>query len=560
MANLKTQIDLLASAVAKNYLANSATTPDVIIAKLSVDNGLNHNEVKRLVERSNQLIQIKMFENNQVEFPMARIENVMEYIRTGEGPNKVSMSTNIKQEYTPETLNKDDWLMDDIDWGKVDDWVEPQIQKTASDNKKEKTKRDYFAETLSLKDVNRAVDHIKLAEDEFRVTDMQQKMKVREIEENTKKIIQKIPPKQLEAILISEIEKENLQYEEKSKAKKIIQKIIEKAKKALFNKTASEHMNDENLKNILKGIKSDGGYEKLAYKKAIENEVEERGADKTYESLMKIANLNYFKDTIRSDIKTAEMSINNRKKQEKIASVLETGSITDEQQKLLYNVYEVSKGFNKIANLQEDTLNNAKLIKTALDHNIIDEDYFEKVAANAMGKTIDSFFENSKHIPLYSGAKGAITGAATSGAITGFSENSAYKKRQNEIKSMYEQGKITNAEKEKRLNEARKQYMGSRLKSVALGAATGGAISAGNARFKMEKYKGQLKGKGLDGDTLSAIAATNKSNAQQQVVDELNEQLKRNSLRGSKASGIIGGMMGAMTGPEVPDYNKNEKY
>ena len=560
MANLKSQIDLLASTVAKNYLADPTTTPDVVVAKLSVENGLNHNEVKRLVERSNQLIQIKMFENNQVEFPMSRIENVMEHIRTGNGPKKVSVNSNIKEEYTPDTLSKNDWLMDDVNWEKSQDWIEPKIQKTASDITEQKPKRNYFAETLSLKDVNRAIDHIKLAEDEFRVTDMQQKMKVREIEENTKRIIQKIPPEQLEAILTSEIEKENMQYEEKNKAKKIIKKIIEKAKKTLFNKTASEEMSDENLKYILKGVKTNNGYEKLAYKKALEDEVNQRGADKTFNSLMKMANLNYFKETITQDIKQVEAAIENEKKQEKIATLLEAGPITEEQKNLLYNVYEVTKGFNKIASLQEETLENMRLVKTAADHNIRDQEYFEKVAATKFNKTVDAFFENSKHIPMYAGAKGAVSGALASGAATGFSENSAYKKRKNEIKDMYEQGKITNSEKEQRLNQARKQYLSSRAKSVALGAATGGLMAGGNARFRMNKFKKDINTNGLDNKTLNSIAATNKTQAQQQVSDELQERLKRYSTRGTGASSFMGGIIGAMTGPKVPDYNKNEKY
>ncbi|MDI3476890.1 MAG: hypothetical protein PWQ59_415, partial [Thermoanaerobacterium sp.] len=335
--------DILATNVAKIYLADTSKSPDLIVAEISIERGLNYNEIKRLIERTNQLIQLKLFEQNKVEFPIIRLENVLNWLKKMQENIEIE---EVKSEVSSNSIHPEDWLLDDIDWSKSQEWIEPVQTKLASLNITKEEPKDYFYDSISKKSVDSAVEFLKIAEDELRVTNMQQQMKLMEIENNMRKIMEKVPPEQLESILLNEIEKENIKYEDKKKAKNLVRRLIDKVKKTFIRKEASlKEVSEENLKHIIGGINVSEGFKKLAYEKALEEEVENIGSENLYETLTKIANVNYYADKLENDIRNAELKLKVRKQQEKIAMLLETPSITEDQKDILYNVHSIVKNY-----------------------------------------------------------------------------------------------------------------------------------------------------------------------------------------------------------------------
>jgi hypothetical protein len=547
--------DILATNVAKIYLADTSKSPDLIVAEISIERGLNYNEIKRLIERTNQLIQLKLFEQNKVEFPIIRLENVLNWLKKMQENIEIE---EVKSEVSSNSIHPEDWLLDDIDWSKSQEWIEPVQTKLASLNITKEEPKDYFYDSISKKSVDSAVEFLKIAEDEIRVTNMQQRMKLMEIENNMKKIMGKIPPEQLEKILLNEIEKENIKYEDKKKAKSLVRRLIDKVKKTFIRKEASlKEVSEENLKYIIEGINVSEGFKKLAYEKALEEEVENIGSENLYETLTKIANVNYYADKLENDIRNAELKLKVRKQQEKIAMLLETPSITEDQKDILYNVHSVVKNYEKVASITDEIKNKLLLLKTAVDKGLMDEKYFEKIAATAGEKivefSIDQFMAKSKKIPLQVGIQGATAGALTSTAVTGGKENRAYKDRVRNINEMYEEGKITKEQQEQRLKEVRKQYLGARARNVTLGALGGGLIAAGGAQAKLNKYQKELRTTGLSNRTI------NKLNSGKITEEDIYQDVKKKVGKGKTTSSIIGGILGASTETFIPDYYEKEE-
>lgn len=548
--------DILATNVAKIYLADTSKSPDLIVAEISIERGLNYNEIKRLIERANQLIQLKLFEQNKVEFPIIKLENVLNWLK--EMQDDIVVETP-KSEISSKSIHPEDWLLDDIDWSKSQEWIEPVQTKLASLNITKEEPKDYFYDSISKKSVDSAVEFLKIAEDEIRVTNMQQRMKLMEIENNMKKIMGKIPPEQLEKILLNEIEKENIKYEDKKKAKSLVRRLIDKVKKTFIRKEASlKEVSEENLKYIIEGINVSEGFKKLAYEKALEEEVENIGAENLYETLTKIANVNYYADKLENDIRNTELSLKVRKQQEKIAMLLETPSTTEDQKDILYNVHSVVKNYEKVASITNEIKDKMLLLKTAVDKGLMDEKYFEKIAVTASGKAvgayIDEFMAKSKKIPLQVGIQGATAGALTSGLITGIKgENKAYKDRIKDINEMYAEGKITKEQQQQRLTEVRKQYLGARARNVALGALGGGLVAAGGAQAKLNKYQKELRTTGLSNTTI------NKLNSNKITSEDIYQDVKKKVGKGKTTSSIIGGILGATTETFIPDYYEKEE-
>lgn len=547
--------DILATNVAKIYLADTSKSPDLIVAEISIERGLNYNEIKRLIERTNQLIQLKLFEQNKVEFPIIRLENVLNWLKKMQENIEIE---EVKSEVSSNSIHPEDWLLDDIDWSKSQEWIEPVQTKLASLNITKEEPKDYFYDSISKKSVDSAVEFLKIAEDEIRVTNMQQRMKLMEIENNMKKIMGKIPPEQLEKILLNEIEKENIKYEDKKKAKSLVRRLIDKVKKTFIRKEASlKEVSEENLKHIIGGINVSEGFKKLAYEKALEEEVENIGSENLYETLTKIANVNYYADKLENDIRNAELKLKVRKQQEKIAMLLETPSITEDQKDILYNVHSVVKNYEKVASITDEIKNKLLLLKTAVDKGLMDEKYFEKIAVTSGGKAVESFVDTfmakSKKIPLQVGLQGATAGALTSTAVTGGKENRAYKDRVRDINEMYAEGKITKEQQEQRLKEVRKQYLGARARNVALGALGGGLIAAGGAQAKLNKYQKDLRTKGLSNKTMEQITSGKMSS------EDFYQATKKKVGKGKTTSSIIGGILGATTETFIPDYYEKEE-
>jgi len=547
--------DILATNVAKIYLADTSKSPDLIVAEISIERGLNYNEIKRLIERANQLIQLKLFEQNKVEFPIIKLENVLNWLK--EMQDDIVVETP-KSEVSSKSIHPEDWLLDDIDWSKSQEWIEPVQTKLASLNITKEEPKDYFYDSISKKSVDSAVEFLKIAEDEIRVTNMQQRMKLMEIENNMKKIMGKIPPEQLEKILLNEIEKENIKYEDKKKAKSLVRRLIDKVKKTFIRKEASlKEVSEENLKYIIEGINVSEGFKKLAYEKALEEEVENIGAENLYETLTKIANVNYYADKLENDIRNTELSLKVRKQQEKIAMLLETPSTTEDQKDILYNVHSVVKNYEKVASITNEIKDKMLLLKTAVDKGLMDEKYFEKIAVTASGKAvgayIDEFMAKSKKIPLQVGIQGATVGALTSTAVTGGKENRAYKDRVRYINEMYAEGKITKEQQQQRLTEVRKQYLGARARNVALGALGGGLVAAGGAQAKLNKYQKELRTTGLSNKTI------NKLNSNKITSEDIYQDVKKKVGKGKTTSSIIGGILGATTETFIPDYYEKEE-
>lgn len=547
--------DILATNVAKIYLADTSKSPDLIVAEISIERGLNYNEIKRLIERTNQLIQLKLFEQNKVEFPIIRLENVLNWLKKMQENIEIE---EVKSEVSSNSIHPEDWLLDDIDWSKSQEWIEPVQTKLASLNITKEEPKDYFYDSISKKSVDSAVEFLKIAEDEIRVTNMQQRMKLMEIENNMKKIMGKIPPEQLEKILLNEIEKENIKYEDKKKAKSLVRRLIDKVKKTFIRKEASlKEVSEENLKHIIGGINVSEGFKRLAYEKALEEEVENIGSENLYETLTKIANVNYYADKLENDIRNAELKLKVRKQQEKIAMLLETPSITEDQKDILYNVHSVVKNYEKVASITDEIKNKLLLLKTAVDKGLMDEKYFEKIAVTSGGKAVESFVDTfmakSKKIPLQVGLQGATAGALTSTAVTGGKENRAYKDRVRDINEMYAEGKITKEQQEQRLKEVRKQYLGARARNVALGALGGGLIAAGGAQAKLNKYQKDLRTKGLSNKTMEQITSGKMSS------EDFYQATKKKVGKGKTTSSIIGGILGATTETFIPDYYEKEE-
>lgn len=548
--------DILATNVAKIYLADTSKSPDLIVAEISIERGLNYNEIKRLIERANQLIQLKLFEQNKVEFPIIKLENVLNWLK--EMQDDIVVETP-KSEISSKSIHPEDWLLDDIDWSKSQEWIEPVQTKLASLNITKEEPKDYFYDSISKKSVDSAVEFLKIAEDEIRVTNMQQRMKLMEIENNMKKIMGKIPPEQLEKILLNEIEKENIKYEDKKKAKSLVRRLIDKVKKTFIRKEASlKEVSDENLKHIIEGINVSEGFKKLAYEKALEEEVENIGAENLYETLTKIANVNYYADKLENDIRNTELRLKVRKQQEKIAMLLETSSTTEDQKDILYNVHSVVKNYEKVASITDEITDKLLLLKTAINKGIMEKDYFEKVAAGVSKvirtESLDEFMAKSKKIPLQVGIQGATAGALTSGLITGIKgENKAYKDRIKDINEMYAEGKITKEQQQQRLTEVRKQYLGARARNVALGALGGGLVAAGGAQAKLNKYQKELRTTGLSNTTI------NKLNSNKITSEDIYQDVKKKVGKGKTTSSIIGGILGATTETFIPDYYEKEE-
>lgn len=547
--------DILATNVAKIYLADTSKSPDLIVAEISIERGLNYNEIKRLIERTNQLIQLKLFEQNKVEFPIIRLENVLNWLKKMQENIEIE---EVKSEVSSNSIHPEDWLLDDIDWSKSQEWIEPVQTKLASLNITKEEPKDYFYDSISKKSVDSAVEFLKIAEDEIRVTNMQQRMKLMEIENNMKKIMGKIPPEQLEKILLNEIEKENIKYEDKKKAKSLVRRLIDKVKKTFIRKEASlKEVSEENLKHIIGGINVSEGFKRLAYEKALEEEVENIGSENLYETLTKIANVNYYADKLENDIRNAELKLKVRKQQEKIAMLLETPSITEDQKDILYNVHSVVKNYEKVASITDEIKNKLLLLKTAVDKGLMDEKYFEKIAVTSGGKAVESFVDTfmakSKKIPLQVGLQGATAGALTSTVVTGGKENRAYKDRVRDINEMYAEGKITKEQQEQRLKEVRKQYLGARARNVALGALGGGLIAAGGAQAKLNKYQKDLRTKGLSNKTMEQITSGKMSS------EDFYQATKKKVGKGKTTSSIIGGILGATTETFIPDYYEKEE-
>ncbi|MDI3478383.1 MAG: hypothetical protein PWQ59_1908, partial [Thermoanaerobacterium sp.] len=243
--------------------------------------------------------------------------------------------------------------------------------------------------------------------------------------------------------------------------------------------------------------------------------------------------------------------------QEKIAMLLETPSITEDQKDILYNVHSIVKNYEKIASITDEVTGKLLLLKTAVDKGLMDEKYFEKIAVTSGGKAVESFVDTfmakSKKIPLQVGLQGATAGALTSTVVTGGKENRAYKDRVRDINEMYAEGKITKEQQEQRLKEVRKQYLGARARNVALGALGGGLIAAGGAQAKLNKYQKDLRTKGLSNKTMEQITSGKMSS------EDFYQATKKKVGKGKTTSSIIGGILGATTETFIPDYYEKEE-
>jgi hypothetical protein len=63
--------------------------------------------------------------------------------------------------------------------------------------------------------------------------------------------------------------------------------------------------------------------------------------------LIKIVNLNYYRNKLEKDIKSIESNMNIKKIGEKIVIFLGISNITEEQKDVMYNVYDVIQNFEK---------------------------------------------------------------------------------------------------------------------------------------------------------------------------------------------------------------------
>jgi len=563
--DLKTRIDILAAEAANKCLESEDTQPDIIIAQISIDKGMNRNEIKRLIERTNQLIQLKMFEKNQLEFPIIKLENVLHFIRNGFSGNSID---DIQSEYVVPDFIKDDWIIENIDWDEVgggEQESKEDVKKRIvfilkhqgnSDGQVNETPKSIYADYP--KQAAELIEHLKVAQSNMYSQNLKQKLKVQEIENLTKQILQKISPKQLKAILYDYIDRQNADFAVKSKAKKFLDKIIAKVSKTAMPKSASDtQLDTKNFEYIAKGLRSQEDKDRLSYKLALSEELEKLGAEKLAYELLKYPNLRYYQDKLLNDIEQTSLVLMQKHAMQKTAEELDVPSI--DVREMVNKTFQTLSEFEKYAEIQNDFFYTLNELNEFINFND-EETPLVKEAEKAIVQAVDTFQKNVKKIPIYAGIKGAVSGASVAGLLTGAKSNKELKKRLKDLEIMYEQGKIPSKEEyERKKKEAKRQYSFARLGNLGLGATVGGLLAGSSAAVKAERMVRDLKTGTLPGKDFKKVVGLSPEKAATKIEDDVMKEISKLQGRKVYGSGIIGGTLGAMPGAFIPDYYKKDK-
>lgn len=210
---MSTYIDDLALEASERYVQTSQD-PSEIIAEIANRNDLNSEQIKRLVEKTNRAIFLKMFEHKLHEFPIASFERVMSYLH-----DKIT-------EPIPVVEKSEDWY----DWNEYCE-VDPQevlrqylpiAKNVEPDLKPEK----YKIVLISLTQMRKAAN-------DFLAESMRAKADLNELVDLTTEALQWVTPKMLKDMLMQKAPKEN-----KKEYEMLVDQIINSAVKKQEQKQA----------------------------------------------------------------------------------------------------------------------------------------------------------------------------------------------------------------------------------------------------------------------------------------------------------------------------------